>query len=396
VLFATADDDVAAAILGHTAPGGHRAIRASTWEALLVTATHDTARLIIVDPTLPAMQVAALEALANALPGPPEIRSWETGFGPFRAISSPQLTRWLTAEGAHPLDSTTRDWLRYAGLGSEALADLRILADNPLPIRIVGERGTGKERVARLVHRLIWPDESNFIVVATNARWDASTEGGRAGTIYIESGEKWAPEDVDRALRWAEGAGWRVMAGFHRRNAEYAGWQTRRLIPLRERPADIEPLFSRYLDTWRKRLNRPRLAVAPALMERMQAYGWPQNLRELETFAVEVATATHGRHAGLQQIPEKLLARLTERPDDEAAFEATLAARLRPLIARHHPDVGLPSLHATVIDATERVLFQLALEHCGGNQKAAAEFLGVARNTLRERLARWAAKPSPG
>jgi Fis family transcriptional regulator len=44
------------------------------------------------------------------------------------------------------------------------------------------------------------------------------------------------------------------------------------------------------------------------------------------------------------------------------------------------------ALHEMVMTAVERPLLQFALDRCGGNQSAAAELLGINRNTLRKRL----------
>jgi Fis family transcriptional regulator len=44
------------------------------------------------------------------------------------------------------------------------------------------------------------------------------------------------------------------------------------------------------------------------------------------------------------------------------------------------------ALHEMVMTAVERPLLQFALERCCGNQSAAAELLGINRNTLRKRL----------
>jgi Fis family transcriptional regulator len=44
------------------------------------------------------------------------------------------------------------------------------------------------------------------------------------------------------------------------------------------------------------------------------------------------------------------------------------------------------ALHDMVMTAVERPLLQFALERCGGNQSAAAQLLGINRNTLRKKL----------
>ena len=44
------------------------------------------------------------------------------------------------------------------------------------------------------------------------------------------------------------------------------------------------------------------------------------------------------------------------------------------------------ALHGMVITAVERPLLQFAMARAGGNQSAAAELLGINRNTLRKKL----------
>jgi Fis family transcriptional regulator len=44
------------------------------------------------------------------------------------------------------------------------------------------------------------------------------------------------------------------------------------------------------------------------------------------------------------------------------------------------------ALHEMVMTAVERPLLQFALDRCGGNQLAAAELLGINRNTLHKKL----------
>ena len=43
-------------------------------------------------------------------------------------------------------------------------------------------------------------------------------------------------------------------------------------------------------------------------------------------------------------------------------------------------------IHQMVISAVEKPLFEYVLQRCQGNQSAAAELLGINRNTLRKRL----------
>ncbi|MEO7245803.1 MAG: Fis family transcriptional regulator [Rubrivivax sp.] len=45
------------------------------------------------------------------------------------------------------------------------------------------------------------------------------------------------------------------------------------------------------------------------------------------------------------------------------------------------------SVHQMVLEAVEKPLLEVVLQHAGGNQSRAAEWLGINRNTLRRKLA---------
>lgn len=67
----------------------------------------------------------------------------------------------------------------------------------------------------------------------------------------------------------------------------------------------------------------------------------------------------------------------------------TIEACVLRNLERYFADLdGSPphALHDMVVRAVERPLLQFVLAHCGGNQSAAAELLGINRNTLRKKL----------
>ena len=66
------------------------------------------------------------------------------------------------------------------------------------------------------------------------------------------------------------------------------------LVPLRERPEDIEPLVQHYLGTLSKRLARPPRPIRPADLARLQAYAWPGNIRELEHVLEQAIIVSRG------------------------------------------------------------------------------------------------------
>ena len=113
-----------------------------------------------------------------------------------------------------------------------------------------------------------------------------------------------------------------------------------------------------YNDEFRKRVRR----IAPETMKRLQAYGWPGNIRELRN-AIERAM---------------LLAESEELTDGDFPLATGAAPRLSEA-------VQLPA-HGIDLEQLERSLVVQALERSGWNQTRAAMLLGVNRDQIRYRI----------
>jgi DNA-binding protein Fis len=83
-----------------------------------------------------------------------------------------------------------------------------------------------------------------------------------------------------------------------------------------------------------------------------------------------------------EPLPDELVARLRDIP-----FEELLRARLEPVVQLVFRG-KVSHVHDRILDATSRVLLEIALAKTGGNASLAAEILGVSRNTLARRAAR--------
>jgi two-component system, NtrC family, response regulator AtoC len=131
--------------------------------------------------------------------------------------------------------------------------------------------------------------------------------------------------------------------------------------PLRERRDEVLPLARHFLARAAARLGRPALSFDDAASARLVTWSWPGNVRELEN-AIESAVLMSEDETVLRV--EHLPRRVREASPSEASPPPT---RLDAL-AREH-------VHRT-------------LEACGGNKTRAAEALGVDRRTLHRMLAR--------
>jgi DNA-binding NtrC family response regulator len=171
----------------------------------------------------------------------------------------------------------------------------------------------------------------------------------------------------------------RVRAGRFREDLYYrVGGACLVIPPLRERPAEIEPLARAMIAAM-----APRLGLAGAVeidadaLAWMNAHSWPGNVRELRN-VIERALLLCGagpiraKHlpvaqSGLGAPP------VTKRGDEMPLATPTLS-----------PPAAAP-LRSAVAE-TEREQILRALEACGGNQTRAAKLLGIARGTLLARM----------
>jgi two-component system, NtrC family, response regulator AtoC len=149
--------------------------------------------------------------------------------------------------------------------------------------------------------------------------------------------------------------------------------------PLRERPEEIETLAQRFiLDTVRAgggKARPPRLS-ADAL-ERLRAYAWPGNTRELRNMIERALVLADG--------PE-----LTDEDLDLEKMRATVVvSHAAEPPAAYDPGSGPAPAGLTEAEREERVLVLRTLAECAGSQSAAARQLGWSRGKLIDRLNRY-------
>ncbi len=292
------------------------------------------------------------------------------------------------------------------------------------PLLLVGEDGTGKELVARVLHQASRRREGPFVsfhprAVAAeevSARLFGDDDGGllaraSGGTLYIDEVTRLDREVQERLVRllrvgMPEGAGdpavpdVRLMSSTKldlmtrvRRGAMssefywYLRTLTVRVPPLRERREDILPLARWVLAREARSAGVPQPLLAPEAMHWMQGHRWPGNVRELEGSLTRGMTASRGRVIQLADLagPSR---RLDQGVDDAPAesFEDLLLNRLRPVVRAFAPGPDGSDLHRLVKDTAEKAVITLAMERTGGNQLQAAKLLGINRNTLRTKI----------
>lgn len=322
--------------------------------------------------------------------------------GAFDFLAKPFSTDQLTAAVRRALQARAlildnrrlRETTVQAGPGeligtSEATAKLRTtvgqMAMIDLDVLLEGETGTGKELVARVLHRrsaralmsftsllcsslgdnglaelfgagnagpglfseleggVLFLDEVEALASPLQARLHAYLEArerqmgeGRTG-VRVIAATRLNLEDEVRAGRFREDLFYRLAV------------LRLRIPPLRERREDVPVLFAQFVHEALGRTRRKRFDLSAADRRRLLEHAWPGNARELRSYA----------------------------------YNAVLGLPRTPLAG-----APTPSTLATQVAAYERNLIIEAVQQTSGKASQACRILGISRQTFYEKLSK--------
>ncbi len=344
-----------------------------------------------------------------------------------------QLRQRLELENAYLQEEIRKEYRDHGIVGrSMAIEVLRkrigLVADSDAAVLVTGESGTGKELVARAIHEasgrgdrpLIRVNcaaiprdlfESEFFGHAKGAFTGALRDrAGRfelahGGTLFLDEVGEIPLELQGKLLRILQESQYervgeektrevdvRIVAATNRDlQAEVAAGRFRsdlyfrlnvfpiELVPLRDRLEDIPLLAAHFLESAQRRSGRKDLRIATADIERLAAYHWPGNIRELQNVLERaIILAVDGRlHIDLPQ---------TGRPERDKPRASMDAAKPSTPALRRESDRR----------AAERQDIENALRLSGGRvsgKDGAAALLGVKPTTLASRIKTFGIKP---
>jgi DNA-binding NtrC family response regulator len=300
---------------------------------------------------------------------------------------------------------------------SKAILDVfeqaRLAAQSDCTVLITGESGTGKELIAEALHQNSPRKNGPFITVnmaavpehlveselfghvkgaftgamaARIGRFEAAHEG----TLFIDEIGDFALASQAKLLRVLENhvvtpigsnddkqVDVRAIAATSRhieemvRNHEFRedlyyrlNVVTIHLPPLRERPEDIPLLVAYFLKRFSEEHHKPDLEIEPSLMQYMESFAWPGNVRQLRNTIESMVVLAAGQTLTIQNLP------------------ATLS--IDPLL-----DSGRVTISTTSLVDLQRAAVEKALADCNGNRTRAAESLGISVRTLQRKLKAW-------
>ena len=302
------------------------------------------------------------------------------------------------------------------------------LAQAPLTVLVTGETGTGKELVARALHRESPRARKPFVALNTAAipaelleselfgheaaaftgaarRHIGRFEQADGGTLFLDEIGDMPASLQTRLLRvLAEGEFFRVggrelirvdvrvVAATHQdlealvREGRFRADLLHRLDvvrlrlpPLRERRGDVPALAERFLHGAAERFAAPPKRFSPAAIQRLLAYDWPGNVRELENLCWRLAALAPADTVTTADLDDMLQGGAASAGASD--WEEALRQWARGQLA-----AGTGDLHAHARERFDRALLEAALEHTGGRRTEAATRLGLGRNTVTRKL----------
>jgi two-component system nitrogen regulation response regulator GlnG len=313
----------------------------------------------------------------------------------------------------------------------EAYKAIGRVADQAFPVLITGESGTGKELVARAIYQHGPRARAPFLALncaaipeqlleselfghekgaftGADRRRIGKFEQCSGGTLFLDEVGDMSPATQAKILRVLQEQAFervggnetictdvRLIAATHRDLNAWSdegkfrpdlyyrlGVFTIHLPPLRERGDDLPLLAQHYVRRFSRELGREVRQVAPEALERLRGYPWPGNIRELQSVLKQALLQASGAVLLPAFLPEPLGGAGRVAPAAAPAAEPDVET----FVIRHRVTSDVRDLYAEAHRQLDRLLLPRALEHTRGNIHQAALLLGIARQTLRQKL----------
>jgi DNA-binding NtrC family response regulator len=299
----------------------------------------------------------------------------------------------------------------------ELFDTIRRLAPHLRTVLITGETGTGKELVAKALHRLGPRRDKRLITLNCSAVVETLFESelfghvrgaftganetkvglfehADTGTIFLdEVGE--LPMSVQakllRAVEYGEvqrvgaldtrSADVCVIAATNRDLlSEVADGRFRTdlyyrlgilelyLVPLRDRREDIPYLAAVFIRECSERVKRPIIGITAAAERLLQTAPWPGNVRQLRHVIERACLMTDGRMLNEREL--------------QAAMSAGMGGAARAVVPSRPTAMASRPAASGRLSAAQRDQIQRVLTQVGGNKTAAAHELGISRRSL--------------
>ncbi|MBU1355973.1 MAG: sigma 54-interacting transcriptional regulator [Candidatus Edwardsbacteria bacterium] len=369
------------------------------------------------------LESASRNLLAKVQPGLQEIKqSLENYSGEAAGLQLEKLERLIAEYGQYfSYRDQISDQPRSPDIvfASAAMREVLNLAARVAPadstVMITGDSGTGKELIAREIHRLSPRSGKPFITINCAALPENLLESELFG--YVKGAFTGAGRDKPGLLRAAEGGSFfldeigelplglqpkilraiqekevtpvggtksikidiRLIAASNQDLGKMAAEGKFRqdlfyrlnvfpicLSPLNQRPEDIEPLAYHFIEKHSLKNKKKIESIDAGALAALKKYNWPGNVRELENAIERAMLFARGRKINLEDL------NIVLPPDDE--IEVNVG------------DEGLLSVSAKAAAKAEAELIEKVLAQTGGNKSQAARRLQISYRVMLKKI----------
>ncbi len=319
--------------------------------------------------------------------------------------------------------------LLFADIRSQQLLEqAELVAASPVPVLIHGETGTGKELLARHLHKRSGRKgpfvavngaaineslaESEFFgheagaFTGANSRREGWFEAAQGGTLFLDEigdlplalqvkllrvlqerevvrlgSRKSIPINVRVLAATNVQLEKAINAGHFREDLYYRlNVVSLNLSPLRDRPGDVLPLARHFIAEYSRRLGYNGIHLGADAETKLLGYSWPGNIRELENVIHHTLLLCREQLIGAADLHLSNL-RIERQEDSQRAQDESADALLqRAFLKLFEEQSG--ALHEKV----EEALLRAAYRFCHYNQVHTANLLGLSRNVTRAQL----------
>jgi len=327
-------------------------------------------------------------------------------------------------------DEMSKGWSEFVGTSEKMQALYRLVqvaAPSRSNIFIVGETGTGKELVARAVHRVsgrsglfvaincaaipgelleseLFGHEKGAFTGAARSRI-GKCEHASGGTLFLDEITEMPQALQSKLLRvlqegTIERLGSNTVVPVDLRIIAATNLDPQRAVDegklrqdlffrlnvlridvplLRDRREDIGLLAAHFLAKYSSELGRPTPRLTRPVLQRLESYSWPGNVRELENLMERAAVLSTGPEITLEHLPENI----TRDPGKPAVPDKAAISENR------EPNETEAKSLKTHVEALEKELIQRALAQNDNNKASAARVLEISERALWYKIKRY-------